>query len=247
MNEDKFTGKAEIYDKYRPSYPSGLFDLLYSRYVTPQSVIADVGSGTGKFSKLLLERGNTVYCVEPNADMMQKAKLLLGGYEGFRPVCTSAERTALPDASVDFITAAQAFHWFDKQGFARECKRISKGEAVCALIWNAYDATCPTVAELEKLNFSCLAKFKGFAGGSSPESGVIDFFSQYETFKFVQDRRFDFDAFVGRCFSSSYSPDKQSDEGKRYLSLLTDFFEKRSDGGILSLPVATVCHVGSVR
>lgn len=247
MNEDKFTGKAEIYDKYRPSYPSGLFDLLYSRYVTPQSVIADVGSGTGKFSKLLLDRGNTVYCVEPNADMMQKAKLLLGGYEGFRPVCASAENTALPDASVDFITAAQAFHWFDKQGFARECKRISKGEAVCALIWNAYDAACPTVAVLEKLNFSSLAKFKGFAGSSSHESGVLDFFRQYETFTFVQDRRFDFEAFVGRCFSSSYSPDKQSDEGKRYLSLLTEFFEKRSDGGILSLPVLTVCHVGSVR
>ncbi len=246
MNEEKFSGKAEIYDKYRPSYPSGLFDLLYPKYVTPQSVIADVGSGTGKFAKLLLDRGNTVYCVEPNADMMSKAKTMLDGYAGFVPVCASAENTSLPDASVDFITAAQAFHWFDKRGFARECKRISRGEAVCALIWNTYDATCPTVAELEKLNFSCLAKFKGFAGGSSPESGVFDFFGKYETFRFVQDLHFDYDAFVGRCFSSSYSPSKQSDEGERYLSLLTDFFEKQSDGGMIALPVSTLCHIGTV-
>ena len=246
MNEEKFSGKSEIYDKYRPSYPSGLFDLLYSKYVTPQSVIADVGSGTGKFAKLLLERGNTVYCVEPNADMMHKAEQLLCGYDGFLPVCANAENTTLPDASVDFITAAQAFHWFDKRRFADECKRISKDKAVCALVWNAYDAKCAAVKELEALNFSCLPKFKGFAGGASPESGVLDFFRQYETFTFVQDSIFDFDAFAGRCFSSSYSPSKQSEEGKRYLALVSDFFKKHADGDIISLPVLTVCHVGSV-
>lgn len=246
MNEEKFSGKAEIYEKYRPSYPSELFDLLYSRYVDPESVIADVGSGTGKFAKPLLERGNTVYCVEPNADMMDKAKLLLDGYGGFIPVCASAENTTLPDASVDLITVAQAFHWFEKGAFAKECKRISKSKAVCALVWNAYDSKHSAVRQLETLNFSCLTKFKGFAGGASPESGVTDFFERYKTFNFTHDLLFDFDSFVGRCFSSSYSPDRQSDEGKRYLSLLTGFFEKYSDGSLLTLPVSTVCHVGTV-
>ena len=66
MNENKFSGKADVYDKFRLSYPEELFDLLYSEYITPRSIIADIGSGTGKFAQPLLERGNTVYCVEPN-------------------------------------------------------------------------------------------------------------------------------------------------------------------------------------
>lgn len=246
MNEEKFSGKAEIYQKYRPYYPRSLFDLLYLRYVDSDAVIADIGSGTGKFAKLLLDRGNTVYCVEPNVDMMDKAKILLARYDGFRPVCASAENTSLPDSSVDFITAAQAFHWFDKRAFAKECKRISKGKAVCALVWNAYDSKSTAVKELETLNFSCLTKFKGFAGGMSPESGVTDFFQQYETFNFSEDHHFDSDSFIGRCFSSSYSPDRQSEEGKRYLSLLNDFFEKHSERDVLSLPVSTVCHIGTL-
>lgn len=247
MNENKFSGKADVYDKFRLSYPEELFDLLYSEYITPRSIIADIGSGTGKFAQPLLERGNTVYCVEPNADMTAKAIKRLFGYRGFRPVSASAESTSLPDASVDFITAAQSFHWFDKLNFATECKRISKRNAVCALVWNSYDSSCRTVSELEKLNFASLPDFNGFSGGSSPESGISDFFEEYDTYRFVQSVIFDSDSFLGRCFSSSYSPSIQSKEGSRYRALLTEFFEKHSRDGMLSMPITTICHVGRVK
>lgn len=247
MNDDKFSGKADVYDKFRPTYPAELSDLLYSKFITPRSTIADIGAGTGKFSKLLLERGNTVYCVEPNEDMMKIARETLCTYRGFMPVCASAESTTLPDDSIDLITAAQAFHWFDKTEFARECKRISKDKAVCSLIWNSYDTDDPTVKDLEKLNFDSLSKFKGFAGGSSPEKGVSDFFEKYETYRFVQSVIFDSDSFLGRCFSSSYSPAIQSEDGSRYRALLTNFFEKHSRDGMLSMPVKTICHVGRVK
>lgn len=246
MNEEKFTGKAGDYAATRPSYPKELTDFLYEKYVTENSVIADVGAGTGKFTKLLLERGSTVYCVEPNPDMMKKAKELLCGYGRFIPVSASAENTTLPDRSVDFITAAQSFHWFDKERFAKECRRISKGKALCALIWNSYDASDVAVKELERLNFENLSRFKGFAGGSAPEKGVDGFFEKYETTTFTSRLIYDLDAFVGRCFSSSYSPERQSETGAAYASALTRFFDKHARGGILTLPLVTICHAGKV-
>ena len=247
MNENKFDGMGNIYAKFRPNYPKDFIDFLFTDLNLPKNcVFADVGAGTGILTKQLLEKDATVYAVEPNDDMRKVAENNLKVFSKFIPVKGTAENTALSDNSIDIITVAQAFHWFDKRRFADECKRISKYKAVCALVWNAYDAKCAAVKELEALNFSCLPKFKGFAGGASPESGVLDFFRQYKTFTFVQDSIFDFDAFAGRCFSSSYSPSKQSGEGKRYLALVSDFFKKHADGDIISLPVLTVCHVGSV-
>jgi len=111
MNEERFTGKADIYKKYRPSYPKELFDYLYSQVgFGKDSVIADIGSGTGIFSRLLLERGSKVCCVEPNGDMRQTAEKDLSQFENFVSVSGNDKNTGLQDKSVDFITAAQAFH-----------------------------------------------------------------------------------------------------------------------------------------
>lgn len=133
----RFSDRVADYVKYRPSYPQAVIDHLVAHcQLTPQSVVADMGSGTGIFSKLLLEYGCTVYGVEPNAAMRQAADALLRDFPKFHSVAATAEATTLPDASVDFITAAQAFHWFDLPRFKQECQRIGKSGGQLVVLWN---------------------------------------------------------------------------------------------------------------
>ena len=138
-NTQRFSGLAELYAQARPAYAGELIDFLYSRQFSADSRIADIGSGTGKFARLLLDRGSTVYCVEPNSDMRAQAVRELSEYAGFRSVDGEASRTALEDASVDFVTAAQAFHWFDVPAFRRECQRILKP---CGSVFQIGRASC---------------------------------------------------------------------------------------------------------
>ncbi len=74
--------------------------------------IADIASGTGIWTRLLLENGNPVFGVEPNAEMRRAAERLLVRFPNFTSVAAAAEAITLPDHSMDFVTAAQAAHWF---------------------------------------------------------------------------------------------------------------------------------------
>ena len=123
MNEHKFDGKAKLYAAYRPSYASGLIDDLVED-LPKGAKVADIGSGTGKLTELLLARGMNVFAVEPNDDMRAAAEEAFGGNALFCSVPASAESTTLPDGKMELVTAAQAFHWFDRDAFRKECRRI---------------------------------------------------------------------------------------------------------------------------
>ena len=117
-NTQKFSGKSDIYEQARPAYAPALISwLVQTLNLNPDSKIADVGAGTGKLTRQLLELGATVYAVEPNADMRYKAITLLSDYPNFQPIAAPAEHATLPDKSVNLITAASAFHWFDAKAF----------------------------------------------------------------------------------------------------------------------------------
>src|SRR3954447_4559397 len=128
MNADptrRFSNRVEDYIKYRPNYPRALVRLLEAECgMTGASVIADVGSGTGILSELFLKNGNRVYGVEPNREMREAGERLLASYTNFVSVDGRAEATTLDDASVDFVTAGQAFHWFDPPRTRREFVRV---------------------------------------------------------------------------------------------------------------------------
>ena len=116
-----FDGYASDYTVGRPGYAPELLECMYGKYgMSRKSVIADIGSGTGKFAKYLIERGSEVYCVEPNDDMRRTAENELGTFDNFHSVSGDAENTHLDDESVDFITTAQAFHWFDVERFRND-------------------------------------------------------------------------------------------------------------------------------
>src|SRR4030095_5976457 len=133
----RFSNRSDNYAKFRPGYPAGVIEILRSECgLTKTSVIADVGSGTGILSELFLRNGNSVLGIEPNADMRRVAEALLGSYDEFRSINATAEATTLQSEIVDFITAGQAFHWFDRAAAKREFARILTPEGWVVLIWN---------------------------------------------------------------------------------------------------------------
>lgn len=133
----RFSNRAADYVRYRPGYPPKLLDILRREAgLNATSAVADIGSGTGILCRMLLENGNLVYGVEPNEAMRAAAEQQLAGHANFHSISGTAEATTLPDRSVDLITAAQAFHWFDAERARSEFARILKPGGAVAIVWN---------------------------------------------------------------------------------------------------------------
>src|SRR5713101_2018251 len=119
MPEDfthRFTGRGSVYGMHRPEYPRKIIDILRTETDFGQNkTVADIGSGTGLLSRLFLQNGNKVFCVEPNDEMRSFAKEGLSSYTNFVSIKGRAENTTLDNASVDLVTVGQALHWFDHQ------------------------------------------------------------------------------------------------------------------------------------
>lgn len=252
MNEERFTGKADIYKKFRPSYPKELFDYLYSQIGFNQnSAVADIGSGTGIFSRLLLERGSRVYCVEPNGDMRRIAEKDLSGFENFISVNSAADNIGLKEKSVDFVTVAQAFHWFDRLLFKEECKRILKPGGKVALVWNIRDDECETVKKDYDIREKYCVDRKGLGEKGGPrKNGPNDFFldGNFEYKIFRNDLQFDRESFIGRNLSASYAPKEETDPEKYHglIRELNGLFDEHNINGILNFPHFTKSYVGAV-
>ncbi|HEX2269365.1 MAG TPA: class I SAM-dependent methyltransferase, partial [Pyrinomonadaceae bacterium] len=134
---ERFTSRVENYARYRPGYPTEIVDLLKTACdLTPASVVADIGSGTGKLSEIFLANGNVVIGVEPNAAMREVAEKIFNDEPLFRSVDGSAEATTLADSSVDMVVAGQAFHWFDHERARVEFARILRPGGWVVLLWN---------------------------------------------------------------------------------------------------------------
>lgn len=223
-NEDKFSNKADLYKKFRPTYPKELIDYLYSQVgFSQESIIADIGSGTGIFSRLLLEQGSFIYCVEPNEDMRQAAEKDLSVFKSFVSVNAPAENTGLQDKSVDFITVAQAIHWFDRQMFKSECQRILKPAGKVVLVWNERDYE----NEIIKKDYIIRAKYAietnglGSGGGKKHNYAWLFLDGIYEYRIFNNDLYFDKEGLIGRNLSTSYAP-KEEQHPEKYHGLVSE-------------------------
>lgn len=247
---DQFTGKADAYAKYRPSYPAVYVDyLIEASGVTSTSVIADIGSGTGIWTRHLLERGLHVIAVEPNADMRQLAEASLNHDPGFTSVDGSAEQSNLSEHNIDLITVAQAFHWFHPERFQAECKRVLKPDAKVALLWNSRDHRSELIqADAELCQHYCPA-FKGFSGGIQEKPDVFEHFfrhGQYEYRQFAHPITMDLEGFIGRHLSASYSLTPEDKQYEAYIDAITALFERYCDGDQLTIPNITRSYMGSV-
>jgi SAM-dependent methyltransferase len=134
-----FDAWAVDYDRYRPEYPPEMFDYIAARLSLPVDArVVDVGAGTGKAARQMARRGWQVTAIEPGEGMLDvlRARAAEEGLE-IDARLGSAEETDLADASVDLATAAQAYHWFDKERAVPEMERIVRPGGGVALFWNA--------------------------------------------------------------------------------------------------------------
>ena len=112
----RFSERVDYYVRSRPKYPASLMRFfLNDLELSPADTVADIGSGTGFLTELFVRNGNPTFAVEPNTPMRKAAEASLGEWSNFHSIDATAEKTTLKDASIQFITAAQSFHWFNPE------------------------------------------------------------------------------------------------------------------------------------
>lgn len=247
----RFSDRVENYVKYRPGYPAQTIPFLAQAIgLRPDSVIADVGSGTGILTGLFLRNGNPVFAVEPNKEMRAAAERLLAGYPDFTSLDGTAEAIPLPDHSVDFVTAGQAFHWFDAAKARAEFGRVLQPGGWVVLIWNdrrlevsefsaAYEALLQRYAtDYRHVNHQNLdeAAFTRFFGSGG-----------YKIQAFENVQYFDLAGFTGRLLSSSYAPLAGHPAHAPMLAELPVIFERYQRNGQVSFEYQTQVYYGQLE
>ena len=231
----RFSNRVEDYIKYRPHYPSAVLGLLEDECgLTRESVVADVGSGTGILSELFLSAGVRVYGVEPNREMREAGERLLAAYENFVSVDGRAEETTLADASVDFVTAGQAFHWFEPAPARREFRRVLRDGGWAVLVWNdRRTGGAPLLAEYERLLLEYGTDYKEVSSKWAAEENIKTLFGAGEvrTKTFDNEQVLDFDGLKGRLASASYAPLPGHPNHEPLMSELAALFERHQRGG----------------
>jgi ubiquinone/menaquinone biosynthesis C-methylase UbiE len=244
----RFSDRVENYAKYRPDYPAKVFDhLQHECHLTSESIIADVGSGTGIFTKLLLDRGFTVYAVEPNGDMRHAAEKQLRSYPGFHSVNGTAEDTTLNDKSAHLIVCAQAFHWFNNAETKSEFKRILTPYGHVALIWNnrCIDADDFAIA-YEILLKQQSGDYERVNHQNLTQTDFASFYhdGKYKLVKFPNFQVFNFEQLAGRAFSSSYVPAQDTEDGHTFSIQLKHIFDQYQTNGTVMFRYDTELYLG---
>ncbi len=206
-SKEGFSGRAGYYAKYRPRYPEALLHYMkLELHLSPRSILADVGSGSGILSELFLKNGNMVSGIEPSDDMRRSAEGNLARYTNFRSINGSAESTNLPDKSVDFVTAAQSFHWFEPNRTKIEFQRILRPEGWTVLIWNTRRKTTPFLQAYDNLlNLPQINKRRS-RHEDVDQDALHRFLGDYRESKLPNSQDVDFEGLVGRFLSASYAP-----------------------------------------
>jgi SAM-dependent methyltransferase len=238
----RFSSRVENYIKYRPSYPLEIIDFLKEKNILAEdTVIADIGSGTGILTKIFLNNGNQVYGVEPNKDMRKAAEKFLQGYTNFSSLEGSAEVTKLEENCIDLIIAGQAFHWFDLEQAKREFKRILKPNGNVVLIWNNRGKT-GTDFNSSYENF--ILKYGIDYKEVKKNEGNVDLFFNYQKETFYNFQELNFSRFKGRVLSSSYIPLADNLIFPRMILELENLFSKHQRNGIIRIEYDTEIYYG---
>ena len=214
----------------------------------PASVVADVGSGTGILSELFLRNGNRVYGVEPNREMREAGGRLLAAYDNFVSVEGRAEATTLPDASVDFVTAGQSFHWFERDAARREFGRILRPGGWVVLIWNDWSTErSPFLRDYERMLIDFGTDYCEVSNRYESEDDLIrPFFSPggIHLKTFGNQQVFDFEGLKGRLLSSSFVPEPDHPNFAPMIERLASIFERHARDGRVAFDYDTKVYYG---
>jgi SAM-dependent methyltransferase len=246
---ERFSSRVETYVRFRPSYPKGVIDVLRDECgLSSEAVVADVASGTGLFTRLLLENSNPVFGVEPNAEMRRAGEEYLAAFPYFTCVSGTAESTTLPDHSIDLITSAQAAHWFRRDEAIREFQRILKSSHYVVLIFNDRQVKgCAFADDYESLvvkygtDYSDVKRLGRIFEGD-------EFFSPFKCEKRVLPNHQDlgYTALEGRLLSSSYAPQRGDPACEPMLADLRCMFDKHQRGGLVRMEYDTNIYFGKL-
>ena len=244
----RFSDRVESYDRYRPTYPNAAVDLLVERCgLGPTSVVADIGSGTGILSAILLERAAQVHSVEPNDPMRERGEERLENFAHSPSHSTTAEQTGLPDASVDLITAAQAFHWFDQARCYQEWRRILRSQGRVALLWNDRRTTkTPFLTAYEEHLKEHSIDYGRVHHRRITPAALERFFSPgaVEAACFRNEQLFNFEGLRGRHLSCSYVPNAEHPGFSAMLADLHRLFDTYQTEGTVRFEYDTLVYFG---
>ncbi|HXA75610.1 MAG TPA: class I SAM-dependent methyltransferase [Candidatus Acidoferrales bacterium] len=250
-SKQRFSNRVEDYVRYRPGYPRAVLDLLCEECgFAPESVVADIGSGTGILTQMLLENGNVVHGVEPNAEMRAAGENFLQKYARFHSVVGSAENTTLPDASVDFVVVGQAFHWFEPKAARAEFERVLKPRGFVAVIWNErkQDRTA-FLREYESFLRVFCADYERISEKYPQDRPMRKFFGAGAGGKksFANEQVFDFVGLRGRLLSSSYAPPQGHPQHEPMLAALEKLFAAHARDGRVRFEYLTHVYYGQLE
>lgn len=244
---DRFSDRVEDYVRYRPDYPQALIGWLHSLSVTPGWTVADIGAGTGISSKLFLDSGHRVTAVEPNAAMRAAAVQWLGSEGRFHAVDGTAEATGLDDGSVDLVTVAQAFHWFDPEKVKREFARVLSPRGLVVVFWNTRRLKgTPFLEGYERLLHEYGVDYVSVAERYADDDAMARWFGHgYRGMaSFPHGQKLDYDALLGRTMSSSYMPKPGHPNHEPLLFALRSLFNATQDEGTVDYDYDTRVFAG---
>ena len=244
----RFADRVADYVRTRPGYPAGFLDLLRTEAgLTPTTIVADIGSGTGISAELFLRNGNAVNGVEPNREMREAAESLLARYPDFHSVAGSAEETTLAAASVDFVVAGQAFHWFNAAKARAEFRRILRPGGFVVLMWNTRRiGTTPFLQAYEDLLQRFGTDYREVVHTNVDRSALAAFFGPggFQSHKLDNQQVFDREGVRGRLRSSSYTPDPGHANHEPMMRELNRIFDEYNDSGTVRFEYDTELYIG---
>jgi len=247
-NTGLFSSRADVYSKYRPSYPSEAINYLVGTFgLARESIVADIGSGTGIFTKLLLEKAKTVYAVEPNKEMRNEAEKQLKKDKNFVSVEGTAERIPIESKSVDLITAAQSFHLFERDQAKTEFARILRDGGSVILIWNKRLQNTDFLLEYEKILQSNIPEYKDTTNSTTSPEMIKAFLGKgYKVERFGNNQVYDWDKVIGRLNSSSYMPAKKTEAYITLEKSLYNTFIRFAGSGKVQFNYSTEVYSGKL-
>lgn len=249
MNEKLFSGKEKNYAVARPHYPAALFNYMIENHIVKaDDTVADIGAGTGIFTCQISEKVKQVYAVEPNEHMRSKGESLTGHIKNILFINATAEHTGIKDNSIDVVTVAQAFHWFDRAAFKKECKRILKPNGKVILIWNNRDENDEIIVKNFEINEFYCKNFRGSSNGFDFGDGSFDdfFADRPKVVSFENILTYDAESFIARNLSSSYAPKETDENYNNYINALKLLFSRYALHGKIRYPYITKCFIGFV-
>jgi SAM-dependent methyltransferase len=240
---ERFADRAADYAAGRPSYPVAALDALFDGLGDPRDVLAaDFGAGTGISSRLLADRGAQVFAIEPNRAMRDAAE----PHARVEWIAGTAESTGLDEASIDLVTAFQAFHWFDQEKAFREIVRILRPAGRAAVIYNERDESDSFTAA-----YGDVVRAYALDDTERRRANGLDAFAAFEGWharrriEVRNEQPQDVDGVLARARSSSYLP-KTGPRADELHSAVRALFARHARDGHVVMTMRTIVAIGDV-